>query len=110
MLFSAAAQTRVIPYGVDLSLFLPGDRRAARARLSLPLDARVVLTSAYGIRRNIWKDYDTMAAAMGLVSERLGPGSLIFVAMGEQAPPERVGRAEIRFIPFVTDPGLVADY
>jgi D-inositol-3-phosphate glycosyltransferase len=33
----------VVPPGVDLSLFTPGDRRAARARVGLPLDAKVLL-------------------------------------------------------------------
>ena len=33
----------VVPPGVDLSLFSPGDRRAARAAVGLPLDAKVLL-------------------------------------------------------------------
>ncbi|HEV7148597.1 MAG TPA: D-inositol-3-phosphate glycosyltransferase [Pedococcus sp.] len=33
----------VVPPGVDLSLFSPGDPRAARASVGLPLDARVLL-------------------------------------------------------------------
>lgn len=37
------ARVRVVPPGVDLDLFRPGDQGAARAALGLPLDARVVL-------------------------------------------------------------------
>ncbi|HEV7195266.1 MAG TPA: D-inositol-3-phosphate glycosyltransferase [Pedococcus sp.] len=33
----------VVPPGVDLSLFSPGDQRAARAAVGLPLDAKVLL-------------------------------------------------------------------
>jgi glycosyltransferase involved in cell wall biosynthesis len=37
-------------------------------------------------------------------------GRLLFVALGEEAPPERIGRAEIRFVPFQREPGQVARY
>jgi D-inositol-3-phosphate glycosyltransferase len=33
----------VVPPGVDLSLFSPGDRRAARSEVGLPLDAKVLM-------------------------------------------------------------------
>jgi len=36
-------KVRVVPPGVDLDLFRPGDQRAARAAVGLPLDAKVVL-------------------------------------------------------------------
>lgn len=36
-------KVRVVPPGVDLDLFGPGDQRAARAAVGLPLDAKVVL-------------------------------------------------------------------
>jgi glycosyltransferase involved in cell wall biosynthesis len=37
-------RTRVIPPGVDLDRFQPGDRATARERLGLPLDRRVLVT------------------------------------------------------------------
>ncbi len=37
------ARVRVVPPGVDLEVFRPGDQRAARATLGLPLDAKVLL-------------------------------------------------------------------
>jgi len=37
------AKVRVVPPGVDLDLFRPGDQGAARAALGLPRDAKVVL-------------------------------------------------------------------
>jgi D-inositol-3-phosphate glycosyltransferase len=36
-------RVRVVPPGVDLELFTPGDRGAARAAVGLPVDARVLL-------------------------------------------------------------------
>lgn len=38
-----SAQLPVIPLGVDTDVFCPRDRREARLRLSLPVDARIVL-------------------------------------------------------------------
>lgn len=39
-----------------------------------------------------------------------GSPELLFVALGESAPPERIGNAEVRFVPFTNDPTTVARY
>lgn len=110
MLAPAVVEARVIPYGVDLRHFRPGDRAAARAAVGLPRDAKMLLFAANGIRANPWKDYRTMRAAVAALATRGEGGELLFVALGETAPSERIGRAEIRFIPFQSDPALVARY
>lgn len=107
MLAPAVRSAAVIPNGVDLATFRPQDRSAARARLGLPRDARIVLFAANRVRRNEFKDYATLRAAVERASERAG-GKLLFVALGEEAPPERVGAAEVRFVGFVRDPAEVA--
>jgi glycosyltransferase involved in cell wall biosynthesis len=110
MLFPAIVEARVIPNGVDLDVFHPGERQAVRARLGIPQDAKVLLVSAHGIRRNVWKDYQTMRAAVAMVAERLHRQRVVFLALGEDAPEERIGRAEVRFIPYQDDPHDVARY
>ena len=40
----------VIPYGIDLDVFQPRDKKAARQRLGIPGDARVALFNAFNIR------------------------------------------------------------
>ncbi len=110
MLASAVVDTRVIPNGVDLRVFHPADRAAARAALGLPLGARVLLFTAHGIRHNLWKDYQTLRAAVALVAEHLRGQSLIFVALGEDAPSECVGEAEVRFVAFQQEQKSVACY
>jgi len=111
MLMSGVVSRRVIPYGVDLSIFKPGDRSAARARLNLRQDAAVLLFAANGIRRNGFKDYDVLRRALG----RLAVGAsadrpILFLALGESAAEERVGNAVVQFRPFEADPGSVAAY
>jgi len=123
MLAPGVVEARVIPYGVDLDVFRPGDHAAARAALGLPRQARVLLFAASGIRDNVWKDFRTMRAAIARLAESRGLNAeaqtpatagrpLIFVALGEDAPAERIGRgaagAEVRFVPFQADPAAVA--
>jgi glycosyltransferase involved in cell wall biosynthesis len=109
LLAPALAGATVIPNGTDLTLFRPGDRAAARARLGLPPDAAIVLFAASGIRKNPFKDYRTLRAALPRAAARLG-GELLCVALGEDAPEERMGGATIRFVPYASDRGEVAAY
>ena len=110
ILAPAILDARVIPNGVDLSLFHPTDSHAARTVLGLPQDALVLLFAANSIRRNIWKDYQTMRNAVGLIAQRIHEPELLFLALGEDAPAKRVGQAVIRFIPYQRDPSVVARY
>lgn len=103
-------EARIIPNGVDLRVFQPANQKAARAALNLPQDAKVLLFTANGIRKNIWKDFKTMRAAIIQVSHRLREQNLVFIALGEDAPAERLGQAEVRFVPYQKDPGSVARY
>jgi glycosyltransferase involved in cell wall biosynthesis len=110
MLRPAIKEARVIPTGIDLSVFHPGDRNAARAKLNLPDDARILLFAANRARRGIWKDYQTMHEAILRVEADFGQRKLIFVTLGDEGPSERLGKAEVRFIPFQTNVTTVADY
>ncbi len=110
ILAPAVVKARVIPNGVDLSIFHPTDRQHARTAIGVPQDAKMLLFTANGIRQNIWKDYVTMRSAVAQVAERMTGQNLIFIALGEGGPPERIGRAEIRFVPYQKDRESVARY
>jgi glycosyltransferase involved in cell wall biosynthesis len=110
MLAPAIIGARVIPYGIDTSVFHPADRQEARATLNIPQDTRVLLFAANGIRANIWKDYQTLRAAIAMVAEHLHNQDVLFIALGEDAPAEQIGQAEICFVPFQKDPETVARY
>jgi len=51
-----------------------------------------------------------MRAAAAVASQRVYGQRIIFVALGEDAPAERVGQAEVRFVPYQEDPVVVARY
>lgn len=110
MLWPGIVEARVIPNGVDVSVFKAADQRAARAAFGWPHDAHVLLFAANGIRKNIWKDFVTLRAAVTRLSRQTSGRKLLLIALGEEAPAERVGEAEIRFVPRELDPHAVARY
>jgi glycosyltransferase involved in cell wall biosynthesis len=110
ILAPAVADARIIPNGVDLSTFRPGDRRRARAALGLPSDAHVLLATAIDVHRNSWKDFALLHDAVaGLAREEDEP-ALHVVVLGTTAPTERIGRATLDFEPYRDDAETVAEY
>ncbi len=100
---------RVIPNGVDRRIFRPASepRAALRSRLQLPRDAHIVLFAANGLRRNRFKDLDTLRAAVARASTRLET-PLLLLALGEAGADERLERAHVRYLPPTADPSTVA--
>src|SRR3546814_19817739 len=60
---SAVVERKVIPNGINLELFKPGDRTEARRRIGVPEDALVLLFAANRARVSPFKDYGTVRAA-----------------------------------------------
>jgi len=110
MLAPAVVEARVIPHGVDLAVFRPADRQAARAALGLPADARILLCVAVGMRTSAFKDYGMLRDAFGLLAARWQGSPLLLVSLGEDAPRERIGRGEVVFVPFQRGRETVARY
>ncbi|TMB71824.1 MAG: glycosyltransferase [Deltaproteobacteria bacterium] len=110
ILAPAVLGNRVIPNGVDLSIFHPADKRAVRPALGIRKDTQVLLFTANRVRQNVWKDYQTIRAAIALLVERVRQRDLLFIALGDDASAERIGRAEVRFVPYEDDPEAVARY
>lgn len=104
------AETRIIPYGIDLSVFHPADKNAIRASLNIPRDSKVLLFAANGVRKNPFKDYMTMREAVSLVAERRNDKRLVFIALGDGDSTEKFGQAEVRFVQYQKDPNVVAAY
>jgi glycosyltransferase involved in cell wall biosynthesis len=111
MLLPGVVEARVIPNGVDLAVFRPGDRAAARAALGLPQDAHVLLFAGNRVRENPFKDYATLRDSLArLGADRTGAGPVICVALGDAGAPEHFGRCEVRPAGFEPDPARVATY
>jgi glycosyltransferase involved in cell wall biosynthesis len=92
ILASAAVQRQVIPNGVDLDVFRPGDRAEARRELGVEDDAALVVFAAQGGRTNEFKDFPTLRAALARLEV-----PVVAAALGDPTPgAEQVGRATIR--------------
>ena len=101
-------ETRVIPNGVDTSVFRPGERGSSRAQLGLPQDRGILLVAAWAAETNPFKDFATLVAALPAVAKN-HPDTLLVVA-GARGPTERTGGVETLAIPFVTDASRMAEY
>mgnify|MGYP000019279607 CR=1 FL=1 len=109
ILAPAVIESRVIPNGVDTSIFYPRNQSLIREELKLPLHEPVLLFVANGIKANSFKDYSSLrevVKSLGQTSEL----PLHFIALGEDAEPEHLGNATIHYIPRTTDMHQVAKY
>jgi glycosyltransferase involved in cell wall biosynthesis len=109
LLAAAIVEDRVIPNGVNLDVFRPGDQAEARARLGLAPAGSVLLFAAHGVRQNPWKDFALLREVVARVAERRRQ-PIEFIALGDDGPDEVIGAARIRFVPFERDPRRVAAY
>jgi glycosyltransferase involved in cell wall biosynthesis len=110
MLRSGIKESRVIPNGVDLSVFHPAEKKEVRNKLDLPQHAKIMLFTANSIKKNIWKDFATLQAALRIISETLKIPSILFLALGEEAPDKQIGNARVHFIPYQDNSRDVAAY
>lgn len=109
ILAPAMIEGRVIYNGVDTSIFYPGEKQQARNELGLPAKEKVLLFVANGIKKNPFKDYDTLLEAIALLGMQ-SKEPIHFIALGEEGGQEQLGQATIRYIPRTTDINLVAQY
>lgn len=110
MLKPAVIKSRVINNGVDQKIFCPGNKNAIRADLGIAVDDHVVMFAANGIRESIWKDYATMRAAVAEAALSMPEKHLYFLAVGENAPDEKIGTATICFVPYKTPEEMTRYY
>ena len=109
ILSASMIEGKVIHNGVDLEVFHPYDKAAARRELGLPLECNILLFAAKGGRRNIWKDFETLHESAVRVSQRMGKEQLLFVALGEDGSVEEREGINIRYVKH-QQPHAVARY
>jgi glycosyltransferase involved in cell wall biosynthesis len=110
ILMPGIEESRVIPNGVDLTTFKPGDKREARERLALPQEAWIVLFAANSIRENRWKDFEMLRTAVKHIAALEKRRAVRFVAVGEGGTSDKAGSADVQFFPFERDPRSMARY
>ncbi len=76
---------KVIPNGIDLSVFRPTERSIARQQLGLPIDAFIVLFVGVRAQNNSYKDFTTVRRAANLIASRSLEKNVVFVSLGGNA-------------------------
>lgn len=109
LLAPAIIEARVIPNGVDLTIFKPSSHARARQQLGMPLDAKVILFAANGIKRNRFKDYATIQSAIEILSKS-ATTPIVVVALGEEGQAEQLGNVQIQYVPPVSNREQVAAF
>ena len=110
MMASGIVKSRVIPTGIDLSLFFPADKKETRLRLGLPLDSKIILFAANNAQTSQWKDYATAQSVFEMVAAQRIKEKFLFITLGGEGKPANIGESEVRFIPLQRDRKIVADY
>ena len=109
VLAPAAERRYVIPNGVDLSTFYPGDRAAARRVVAVEGDIPLLLFAAQGGRANEFKDFDTLREALARMGQiRQSPVQAVALG-GKEGGVERFGTVTLRIVPQVA-PEVVAHW
>jgi glycosyltransferase involved in cell wall biosynthesis len=107
MLAPSIRESRVIPNGIDTTVFQPGDRTQARAALDLPIDVPVILLTT-GSLGSMWKDDATLhRAAARLAAVRR---EALFVSVGRPSAVRKDAGLNTRVIPFQRDSRVMAQY
>jgi len=103
ILAPAFEEATVIPNGVDLTAFSPGDRLEARVALGLRLEGTISLVVGNGFESNLWRDAATLRAA--LESEQTDVSTL--VVLGDDRPGARWGSTDVVYTGRIDDPETV---
>src|SRR5207245_102434 len=109
VLRGAVRDWKVIPNGIDLSVFRPGPKSAARQELGLPQNVWISLFVGFTLRNNRFKDYATIKSVITQVSAKSGRPHYL-VCVGEAGEEQRCGSAVIRFIDYQPNRNKLARY
>jgi len=110
MLAPAIAEAKVVPNGVDLTVFCPGGKVDARALLQIPQQDKVLLFVANAAKSNRFKDFRTIYEAALLVGAQLRTERIRLIVLGEGAGSEQFENGEVLFVPFEQDRRVIARY
>ncbi len=102
MLAPAVRMAEVIPNGINVNIFYPGDRLKARKEIGLNEKDFVMLAIAQGGKRNPWKNYEVVSETAEVVAQRNERGGAVLLLVGGDAGTEQRGRLRVESIGYQT--------
>ena len=82
----ADRRVEIIPTGVDLERYRPGDRSVARALWGLPQDRLLILFGAMNPTDNVRKGYQELRKALEVVAQSRLSSQVLAVVFGNETP------------------------
>lgn len=108
MVKNGMIKSRVIPNGVDLSIFNLGEKSVAREELKVPLDKKILLFAANSVQKDQWKDYQTLRTSLMDIGKRRA--DVYCIALGGRVRSEFINNIKIHFIPYQRNPEILVRY
>ena len=110
LLAPATEEARVVPNGVDTSVFSPGDKAVERSRLGLPHGSRIVLCPGSTVGSNHWADRRLLHATVRyLVESAVANCTLLFLGSARSSQ-EQIDGIHVIHRPYERDISRVASY
>jgi glycosyltransferase involved in cell wall biosynthesis len=110
LLAPAIESQTVVPNGIDLDVFAPGSRLAARRRLGLDPDATILLSVVNLGAANPYKDFHTLRAALQRLAGESVTRPLQLLVVGQDGPPEQPAEGvEISHLPYCESSARLGD-
>ncbi len=100
----------VIPNGVDISVFKPGDKKHSREKLNIPEKSAVILSSGREIKTNRYKNFKVLEEVARLLSNGSSKRRILIMCLGDSAKTQVYGNVKMEFRPFQNDENTVAEY
>lgn len=110
MLMKGAVGLSVIPNGVDTDIFSVGAQLDSRQILGIDPGATVLLFSANGIKKNMWKDYAQLQEIFKQLAEIKFEKQVEFIGLGDDAEDEVMGNIRIRYVKYQQDTDVLVHY
>lgn len=111
ILTKSMVESRVIPNGVDDSVFYSQGKEEARNSLSLPLNAWIGLFVAQGTRTNEYKDYNAIENGFRKFAAMAPPDQpCLLLCVGEEGEERKVDNVTFRFVGYQKEMKTVALY
>lgn len=98
MIFPGVLEAKVIPNGVDLQLFVPGDQKMARSFIGIPEDSFAILVVGNALNDNPFKDFKTAKCVVFELGANLPNEKIILMVLGTYGETQQFGNVTIRYL------------
>lgn len=102
--------SKVIPNGIDLSVFHPASKVMVRQKLGFSTETKIILAVGNVLTNNPWKDYSTLLRALQIVGQSENRNSIIFIVIGQDSPSYLENNIDFRFLRIDNNSNQIAQY